>query len=200
MTRPFHTAAEPAEAPRYEDPAVADKFQSRARREGAEFDAIALDHLAASGAIVVKGQHHRHHYPVDAEILTPNGGRFLVLAHGNIGDSSRQPGLQRPDTLAKVAHRALMLAFAHEPPVIVVTSHLPKPDSTCAHQLADLHHQLGRSLADVVATTGDLGGFHRLQRLFSTETLPAVTKSAPWWNPGHDLTLFDVLDPGNSHA
>jgi hypothetical protein len=92
------------------------QFQSRARREDGE-DALALDYLAAAGATVVKGQHHRHHYPVDAELLPAIGGRFVVLAHGNIGDSSRQPGLQRPDTLAKVAHRALMLAFHDEPPV-----------------------------------------------------------------------------------
>ncbi len=200
MTLLFSVVAPVQVAPAYEDPAVASEFQSRARREGSEYDAIALDYLEAAGATVIRPQHRRHAYPIDAEIAAPNGGRFLVLAHGNLGDSSRQPGLQRPDTLAKVASRTTAMAWHHEPPVIVVTSHLPKPHSTCAHQLADLHTHLGFGLADVVATTGDLPGYHRLRCLFTCVPRPNSPAPAPWWNPGHDATLFDLMAPGGSRA
>src|SRR4051794_18061009 len=127
MTRPLRAVVAVKRGPAYEDPeAVGGDFQSRARREGTEFDAIALDHLEAAGATVVRGRHHRRRYPIDAEIVAPNGGRFLVLAHGNLGTSSSRPGLQRADTLAKVGHRCLSLAWHREPPVIVISSHLPR--------------------------------------------------------------------------
>jgi hypothetical protein len=201
VTPQLFTVPNTLSTPAYEDVgAVSGEFQSRARREGTEFDAIALRHLADAGALVIQGRHKRSHYPVDAEVITPNGGRFLVLAHGNVGESSRQPGLVRSDTLAKVAHRAASLAWLGEPPVVVVTSHLPIPNSTCAHQLADLHTRLGTALIDVVATTGDLAGFRRLRWLFTADPRPYQPRSAPWWNPGHDLTLFDFLDEGDSNA
>ena len=81
------------------------EFQSRARREGTEFDAIALEYVEDAGARVVQGRHFHHHHPVDAEIKAPTRRCFLLLAHGSIGDLSSRPGLQRTDTFAKVAHR-----------------------------------------------------------------------------------------------
>jgi hypothetical protein len=138
MSLPFSVVAAVEAAPAWEEPAVAAEFQSRARRERGEFDAVALDYLESAGATVVRGAHHRHAWPVDAEVVAANGARFLVLAHGNIGTTSRQPGLERPDTLAKVASRVVAMAWHHEPAVVVVTPHLPKPNSACARQLADL--------------------------------------------------------------
>jgi hypothetical protein len=201
MTRLFQLTATAETTPRYEDTAVVGtEFQSRARREGTEFDALALEYLENADARVVKGRHFRHHYPVDAEIKAPTGQRFLVLAHGNIGDSSSRPGLQRTDTFAKVAHRVVGLSWHNEPPVLVITSHLPLPRSTCAHQLADLHRNVGGALADVVATTADMAGFQRISQLFRGEALPPSLRTAPWHNPGHDMTLFDLLEPKTPHA
>jgi hypothetical protein len=195
MTRGLYPAPENlCDLDPWEDPAVAGEFQSRARQEGTEFDAIALDYLVQAGSTVIAGRHSRCGYPVDAEIEAANGLRFLVLAHGNVGEGSAQPGLSRTDTLAKVGFRALMLHAKSAPPVIVVTSHLPQPNSVGARQLADLHAELGNYLADVVATTGDFAGFQRLRWLLcSTTTAPLERRRAPWWNPGHDLTLFDFL-------
>lgn len=195
---PLYAISSTANEEPWEDPAVvANDFQARARREGTEFDAIALAYLQSAGATVTQGKHHRHRYPVDAELLAGDGRRFIVLAHGNLGTSSAQPGLRRADTVAKVAHRAVGLSWHHEPPVLIVTSHLPLPHSSCAYQLADLHHHLGAAVADVVATVGDLPGYHRLRRRFGPGPDP---EWAPWWNPGQDPTLFDHLVPNRPHA
>ena len=172
-------------------PAVDAHFQSRARREGELYDEVALEHLAAAGALVEAGRHKIEHYPVDARIATPNGGRYLVAAHGNFDDGT-QPGLQRVDTVAKVAQRAVMLRAKGALPLVVVTSHLPKPGSATAHHLADLHSLLGPWLVDVVATTGDLAGFHRLRRLFTDLPRPRQPLPAPWWHADPQLRLFDL--------
>jgi len=183
-------------APYEQLPPVDAHFQSRARREGELFDEVALEHLAAAGAVVETERHKICHYPVDARIVAPNGGRYLVAAHGNFDEGS-QPGLRRPDTVAKIAQRAVMLHAKGALPLIVVTSHLPKPDSATAHHLADLHALLGPWLVDVVATVGDLGGFHRLQRFFADVPRPREPSPAPWWYADPQLRLFDL---GPSHA
>jgi hypothetical protein len=201
MIRQLQVVPDTVVVPQWEDPSVASEFQARARQEGFEFDAEALDHLELAGARVVRERHLRHHYSVDAEILTPNGGRFLVFAHGNVGDSSAQPGLRRTDTLAKVITRAVMLSKYKEPPALVVSSHLPHPNSVGAYQLADLHDLLGSWLADVVATKGDLAGFRRLQQLFHSDSGLVRPQRAPWWSANHrcDPSLFDALEE-DSHA
>lgn len=197
MLPPTGVAAASAAATPFEHlPPVDAHFQSRARREGELFDEVALEHLVAAGAVVETGRHKIEHYPVDARIVTPNGGRFLVAAHGNFDEGS-QPGLRRPDTVAKVAQRAMMLHAKGALPLIVVTSHLPKAGSATAHHLADLHGYLGPWLVDVVATVGDLGGFHRLQRFFGDVPRPREPSPAPWWSADPQLRLFDL---GPSHA
>lgn len=181
-----------AAAPFEQLPPVDAHFQSRARREGELYDEVALEHLVAAGAVVERGRHKIEHYPVDARIATPNGGRFLVAAHGNFDDGS-QPGLRRTDTVAKVFQRAVMLHAKGAFPLIVVTSHLPKPGSTTAYHLADLHSRLGPWLVDVVATTGDLAGFHRLRRFFADAPRPRQPRPAPWWYAEPQLRLFDLV-------
>jgi hypothetical protein len=100
--------ATPAPDPYEQLPPVDAHFQSRARREGELYDDVALAHLVAAGAAVEVGRHKIERYPVDARICTPNGGRYLVAAHGNF-DEGAQPGLRRADTVAKVVQRAVML-------------------------------------------------------------------------------------------
>lgn len=181
----------PAAAPFEQLPPVDAHFQSRASREGELYDEIALDHLVAAGAAVERRRHKIEHYPVDARIVAANGGRYLVAAHGNFDEGS-QPGLQRTDTMAKVAQRAVFLHAKGALPLLVVTSHLPKPGSATAHHLADLHGLLGPWLVDVVSTTGDLAGFHRLQRFFNDLPRPSRPSPAPWWNTDPQLRLFDL--------
>ena len=182
----------PRSAP-YEDlPPVDAHFQSRARREGELYDEVALEYLGKPplGAVVVKGKHKIEHYPVDALIETPNGARYLVAAHGNF-DEGDQPGLRRTETMAKVFQRAVMLHAKGAAPLIVVTSHLPRPGSATAHQLADLHGLVGPWLIDVVCTTGDLPGFHRLNRFFNDSSRRRAPSPAPWWHARDQLSLFD---------
>ena len=188
--------ASPSAAPYEQLPPVDAHFQSRARREGELYDEVALEHLVAAGATVEVGRHKIEHYPVDARMLTANGGRYLVAAHGNFDEGS-QPGLRRPDTVAKIAQRAVMLHAKSALPLIVVTSHLPKPGSATAHHLADLHSLLGPWLVDVVATTGDFAGFLRLQRFFTDVPRPRQPSPAPWWYADPQLRLFDL---GGGHA
>jgi hypothetical protein len=193
---PYAALAPASAPPPFEAlPLVDAHFQSRARREGELYDDVALEHLVAAGAAVEVGRHKIEHYPVDARIVAANGGRYLVAAHGNFDEGSH-PGLRRPDTVAKMAQRAVMLHAKGALPLIVVTSHLPKPGSATAHHLADLHSLLGPWLIDVVATTGDFAGFLRLQRLFSDLPRPQPSP-APWWHADPQLRLFDL---GAEHA
>lgn len=182
------------ETPFEQLPQVDAHFQSRARREGELFDEVALEHLSRAGAVVERGRHKVAHYAVDGLIRTPNGGRYLVAAHGNFDDGER-PGLRRTDTLAKVAQRAVMLHARDALPLVVVTSHLPRPGTAPAFHLADLHVLLGPWLIDVVATSGDFAGFHRLRAFFTQEPRPAAPASAPWWFPHPQLSLFPELEP-----
>ncbi|MGH9183049.1 MAG: hypothetical protein ACRDZ9_04430 [Acidimicrobiales bacterium] len=154
---------------------------------------MALEHLVAAGAVVEVGRHKIEHYPVDAHIVTPSGGRYLVAPHGNF-DEGAQPGLRRPD---KVAQRAVML-HAEGPALNVATSHLPKPGSAAAHHLADRHLLLGAVAGRLVATTGDFAGFHRLRRYFAELPRPRRPSPAPWWHADPQLRLFG--SPGSSSA
>ena len=155
-------------------------FQSRARREGTEFDAIAVEFIERAGARVVQGRHHIGAYPVDAEILSANGRRLIVVAHGQLDDTGRQPGLRRTDTMAKLAWRAVNLHRMGAPPLVAVTSHFPTAGSTCSRQLADLHTICGAWLIDVVTTVGDLAGFQRLHWFFTTEPAPQHPRFGLW--------------------
>jgi hypothetical protein len=176
-------------------------FQSRARREGAEFDAIALEFLERAGSRVVLGRHHIGAYPVDAQIIAANGLRLIVAAHGQLDDSGRQPGLQRTDTLAKLAWRAVMLKRLGAPPLIAATSHLPKRGSACCRQLADLGGVCDAWLVDVVATVGDLAGFQRLHWYFTTEPPPTTPRPAPWRTArDHDNPQKVLFDSGLDDA
>jgi hypothetical protein len=183
--------AGPIPAPFEQLPPVDAHFQSRARREGELFDDVALEHLVAAGATVEVERHKIEHYPVDGRILCRNGRRLLVAAHGSFDEGS-QPGLRRTDTVAKVSQRAVMLHAKGALPLVVVTSHLPRPGSATAFHLADLHALLGPWLVDVVATTGDLAGFHRLRRYFSDVPRPQESGPAPWWHADPQLRLFDL--------
>ena len=155
-------------------------FQGRAKREGTEFKIHALEYLDAIGCEVLVGRHHVAAYPVDGLVLTPNGQRLLVAAHG-VFDDSAQAGLRRTDTVHKLGHRAHALHRRRAARMVVVTSHLPGPGTAAARYLADLHDDLGDWLVDVIATVGDLGGRQRFAR-FATRPIIVPPAPAPWWH------------------
>ena len=177
MTHLTAVATDPVEP--FQDPDLVDGFQGRAKREGTEFKAHALDYLVGLGCMIVQAAHHVARYPVDALVETPNRQRLLVAAHG-VFDDGPQAGLRRTDTVHKLGHRAHALARRHAARLVVVTSHLPEPGSAAAGYLADLHDDLGPWLVDVVATAGDLAGYHRLARYLHTDPVPEPAP-APWW-------------------
>ena len=155
--------------------------QARARREGNEFDQLAFEYVKSAGAtIAATGLRIEGQVTVDARLVGANGKSFWMLGHGNLDDIGDKPGLQRTDTVLKTIGAAYILSRKVDHlPVLLVTSHLPKPTSAAGRQLsaaADLFF-------DVIATTGDLDGFHRLQSHFG-DSRPVAPSTAPWMISG----------------
>ncbi|MDQ3956272.1 MAG: hypothetical protein M3285_12070 [Actinomycetota bacterium] len=155
-------------------PQILAPFQARATAEGADFDKVALDFLQTAGSSVLQVGGEIDGVPIDAIVRGRNGRTYLVAAHGTFADTP-QAGLRRVDTVHKVGHRASMLPGGHEP-LLVITSHLPRPGTKAAFYLARSRHHI----FDIVATTGDLAGFHRLQTLLVDEPPPDGPLPATW--------------------
>jgi hypothetical protein len=132
-------------------------FQSRASTSGREFKATVADFVTEAGATILVRAARSGPYPLDFVIEGSNQLRYVVLAHGTFDDTP-DAGLRRTDTVKKLGFDVVQLSRREEIPVIAVTSHLPNPGTAAAMFLADLTAEL----FDVVATTGDLAGFHRL--------------------------------------
>ncbi len=154
-----------------------------------EFKAQAHKWMEEAGASIVRGRHKVGAYEVEAEIVGPNGRRFLVLVHG-VPDDGERAGLRRTDTLKKAGFDAIKIRRLQDLPVVVMTSHLP--DSGAAMQmLADC----AEDFFDVFATNGDFPGFRRLQSYLQGDPLMEPLP-APWReNPSHRAAeLFDTVD------
>jgi hypothetical protein len=148
-------------------------FQARASAEGADYKWIAFEFLELAGAKVER-IHHFASIPVDAIVTGSNGRRFLVAAHGTIDDHA-QSGLRRVETVHKAGHRAFLLP-EDAPPLIVLTSHLPRAGTQPAIYLA----RSATRIFDVIATKGDLRGFTRLQTYLSQEPPLEVPLEGAW--------------------
>jgi hypothetical protein len=174
--------------------------QGRAAQEGAEFDLLALGHLQKAGAKVVRGRHRVGMVSVDA-VVKGNGGRqFWVLAHGNVDvdSAAKLPGLIRTDTTRKVGYDTVLLNETADPfPILVVTSHLPDGTNPASQGWLDT---LNGRVLDVVSIYGDLAGFQRLHRYFTSDR-PLVPASPSLWRPpATGQTGFDTLPEYHSHA
>jgi len=153
--------------------------QSRAAREGAEFDAVALHWIQHAGATVVQRGRDIRGVPIDAVVQGSNGSLFTVLAHGNIDRDGKRPGLRRTDTVRKVGSSAYLLTSVVEaPPVLVITSDIPKESGRTkqAARLLALHQ---RVIFDVLSPE-DVASFHRLQRYLTGKPAPDAPEPAPW--------------------
>lgn len=157
-------------------------FQARASVEGADFDDVAVRYVAEAGGWVERRGGHVDDIPIDGVVRGTSGATFLLAAHGTFDDGP-QSGLRRVDTVHKVGHRAALLAKGDNPPLLVITSHLPRAGSKAALYLA----RSREDIFDVVATTGDLGGFQRLRR-YLNEAPPAT-------EPGDSDWRHHVLQP-----
>lgn len=122
-----------------------------------------------------------------------DGRRYVVLAHGTL-DPGSQAGLKRSDTVKKLGFDAVMLRRSGALSVLVLTSHLPTGGVVAAH-LA----RLSPDVVDVVATTGDLPGFHRLQTRFGVVRSRPAASPPPWRTPGGQLELFGSIQE-DGHA
>jgi hypothetical protein len=147
----------------------ASRGQSRARREGSEFDELAFDHIEAAGGRILDvrvrlGAESTDAVTIDAAVEGANGSRWWVLAHGNIDvdTTADQPGLRRTDTIRKAGFSAAVLGRRPDPlPILVVTSHLPtrtRADKAARSYLAEL----APFVWDVIGLH-DLRSYHRLR-------------------------------------
>ncbi len=165
----------------------ASESQARSTLHGKEFDAEALELLESLGATVVEHYPRVDGYPLDFLVEGPNGRRLLVDARGTPDRTDRgKAGLRRQDTVLKFGFKAMRLADRGCPhPLVLVTSHLPRPGSSSAFLLSELND----SLLDVVATVGDLAGRRRLEHYLAGDLAPGpiVPLPAPWREVQLDL-------------
>ncbi len=141
-------------------------FQTHSRVCGEEFKSVALAYLRTAGPAAVDDISRVDIYPVDGALATRHGERILWMANGCF-DDGRHAGLRRTSTVEKLLSRCYALHAIDAPPMLVVTSHLPNEQSQSARLLARASDALGTWLVDVVATTGDLAGFQRLQNILT---------------------------------
>lgn len=172
----------------YEDlPAPAAWFQARAATAGADFDDEAFAFVVSAGGHVERRGLSVAGHPVDGLVRGTNGVAFLVAAHGTPDAGvSPQDGLRRTDTVLKLGCRAVMWVRGGAPPLLVITSALPRAGSAAARYLADL----GPDIFDVVAATGDLGGYLRLRRYLQSDPPLQLPLPAPWRARAHQLSLL----------
>jgi hypothetical protein len=164
----------------YEDLPVdpVSEAQARSTLHGREFDEEAFGFIEALGARVLQRYVRVFGYRLDGLVEGTNGARFYVGASGTPDRTDRaQAGMRRQDTMLKFGFKALRLAQRGCPyPLILVTSHLPKPGTSAAYLLSELHDVL----FDAVATTGDLAGQRRLRAYFTDAPPPIRPLPAPW--------------------
>lgn len=158
----------------------ASESQARSTLHGKEFDAEALELLESLGATLIEEYPKVDGYPLDFLVEGPNGRRLLVDARGTPDRTDRgKAGLRRQDTVLKFGFKAMRLADRGCPhPLVLVTSHLPRPGSSSAFLLSELND----SLLDVVATVGDLAGRRRLEHYLTADLPPGPIepRPAPW--------------------
>ena len=167
--------------------------QARSTLHGREFDEEAFTFIETMGARVLQRYVRVFGYRLDALVEGANGTRFYLGASGTPDRTDRpQAGMRRQDTMLKFGFKALRLAQRGCPhPLILVTSHLPKPGTSPAYLLSELND----ALFDAVATTGDLAGQRRLRAYFSAEPPPTRPLPAPWRAVQLALDV-DPLGPG----
>jgi hypothetical protein len=152
--------------------------QARSSLHGREFDEEAFAFVESLGARVVDRYVRVFGYRLDGLIEGANGRRFYLGASGTPDRTDRpQAGMRRQDTMLKFGFKALRLAQRGCPhPLLLVTSHLPKPATSSAYLLGEL----AEVLFDAVATTGDLAGQQRLRSYFVDVPPPSDPLAAPW--------------------
>jgi hypothetical protein len=162
------------------DPDPVSESQARASRDGREFDVEAFEYLERAGAQVIQKHFRVDGYPLDALVEGGNGARFYIDAHGTPDRTSRpQAGMRRQDTMLKFGCKAYhWKAQDLVPRLILVTSHMPTAKMASARTLQDLGR--ANALWDAVQVTGDLQGFHRLQKYFTSEPPCEQPLPAPW--------------------
>jgi hypothetical protein len=171
-------------------PDTVSEAQARSSLHGREFDQEAFAYLEGFNARVVETYIRVHDYPLDALVEGENGARFYIDAHGTPDRRDHnQAGMRRTDTMLKFGFKAMRLHQRGCPhPLILVTSHLPRPGSASSYFLSELNDVLW----DAVATIGDLSGSQRLARYF-TESPPLATHLPADWRAAQ-LALGLELD------
>lgn len=171
--------------------------QARSSLHGREFDGEAFEFLKLCGATILDTYLRVERYPIDALIQGRNGTRFYVDAHGTPDRTDRsQAGMRRQDTMLKFGFKAMRLrARGALHPLILITSHMPKPNSSSAYLLTELNEVL----FDAVAIVSDFPGQQRLSAYLNDEPAPTAHLPARWREAQLQMD-FDPFDEGTSHA
>lgn len=169
-------------------------FNRACRATGADFTEGALKYLQAAGATVERRGGKVADIQIGAIVRGADGRHFVVLAHGTL-DPGSQAGFKRSDTVKKAGFDAVMLRRHGSLPVLMVTSHLPAAGA-CANYLA----KLWPDVVDIVATEGDLAGFHRLRKLFGADAAAdhQAFLAPAWQAPPGQAGLFDDVEDLNA--
>lgn len=166
-------------------PDAVSESQARASAHGRAFDLEAFDFLHELGVEILETYVRVDGYPLDAVVRGANGAVFYVDAHGTPDRADRaQAGIRRTDTLLKFGFKALRLeARGRKHPLLLLTSHMPKPKMAAGFLLAEL----AGVLFDVVAIRGDLAGYQRLRRYFNDDLPIRNPLAAPWREASADM-------------
>lgn len=113
-------------------------FQASAGRQGAQFDQLARMVLSDVGFVVSERPFVLEELGIewDAEAVTDDGRTFWCEFKGSW--MGRRPGMIRTDTVKKALADALLCWVDDQdyPPVLLITSHHPAPDSRGARMVS----------------------------------------------------------------
>ena len=152
--------------------------QGRASREGAEFDALAISRLEEAGGTIVQRGGDYKGISIDALVKGKNGRVFTVLAHGNVDQDGKRPGLRRTDTVRKAGDSAFLLDQVCAPPLLLLTSDVPVAKGR-SHQAALLLAMHATVIFDVIEVRS-FADFMRLRRYLEDVGPPDGPWEAPW--------------------
>ena len=152
-----------------------DDFQARASKEGKAAQAIAEQVLEESGFTIVARNAKVRGLGVTVNFVATdvNGGHWYFDVSGAF--TTTRGGLLRSDTLWKSLGRAHVLAANRKSPVVLVTSHLPRPGSE----------------GDVALRAAGIDTVFDVVQMFSDEDRGRLEKYAG----GHDVPIEGFWSP-----
>lgn len=104
-------------------------FQRRATEVGAAFETLSAPALTGAGFDILDWHYYIGQIGIQVDFRCRNkkGVEFLIECKGSLHGT--RPGLERTDTTKKALCNAFLVRHAGLGPFLLLTSHLPQPDS-----------------------------------------------------------------------